>query len=205
MEVRAVITDFGGVLYNPPDFRWLRRWQMILGLKNDDLVNQMFTPGAGLVLLQKVFTGEIPEAEVWNRAAAHWRTSPTLIRWLQKKGFSRKRFNEPMAAFIQSLRPAYLTAILSNAGDQGRQTFCKAYQLERLVDTVIISAEEGLAKPDERIFHLALKRLGVAAQETLFIDDLAVNVEAARRVGIKSVHFQKTDQALEEIKAILVD
>jgi epoxide hydrolase-like predicted phosphatase len=74
-----------------------------------------------------------------------------------------------------------------------------------LVDTVIISAEEGLAKPDERIFHLALERLGVVAQEALFIDDLAVNVEAARRVGIKSVHFQKTDQAVEEIKAILVD
>ena len=147
--------------------------------------------------------GEIPEAEVWNRAAAHWCTSPTLIRWLQKKGFSRKRFNEPIAAFIQSLRPAYLTAILSNAGGQGRQTFCEAYQLERLVDTVIISAEEGLAKPDERIFHLALERLGVVAQEALFIDDLAVNVEAARRVGIKSVHFHETHQAVGEIKAIL--
>ena len=70
MDVRAVITDFGGVLYNPPDLRWLRRWQTILGLKNDDLVNQMFDPGTGLDLMQKVFTGEIHEAEVWNRAAA---------------------------------------------------------------------------------------------------------------------------------------
>jgi epoxide hydrolase-like predicted phosphatase len=204
MEVRAVITDFGGVLYNPPDLSWLRRWQTILGLKNDDLVNQMFDPGTGLDLMQKVFTGEIHEAEVWNRAAARWRTSPALIRWLQKRGFSRKRFNEPMAAFIQSLRPAYMTAILSNAGDQGRQTFCMAYQLEKLVDTVIISAEEGLAKPDERIYYLALERLGVAVQEALFIDDLGVNVEAARRVGIKSVHFHETHQAVGEIKAILV-
>ena len=51
MDVRAVITDFGGVLYNPPDLRWLRRWQIILDLINDDLANQMFTPDAGLVLL----------------------------------------------------------------------------------------------------------------------------------------------------------
>jgi epoxide hydrolase-like predicted phosphatase len=108
-----------------------------------------------------------------------------------------------MAAFIRSLRPAYRTAILTNAGDQGRQIFCAAYHLEALVDTVIISAEEGLAKPDERIYRLALERLSVAAHEALFIDDLPVNVEAARRVGLKTVQFQNTTQALDEVKAIL--
>ncbi len=46
MDVRAVIVDFGGVLYIPPDLRALRRWQKFLGLKNDGPLNEFFaTPG----------------------------------------------------------------------------------------------------------------------------------------------------------------
>jgi epoxide hydrolase-like predicted phosphatase len=203
MPIRAVITDFGGVLYFLPDARWLRRWQTLLGLKNDPLVNQMFASGMESDLARRVFTGEIPEEEVWRRASKVWHLHPRLLRWLQRRSFSKERFNRPMADFIRSLRPAYRTAILTNAGDQGRQVFGAIYHLEDLVDTVIVSAEEGLAKPDERLYRLALKRIGVAPEETLFIDDLATNVEAARRVGMRAIQFQTTAQTIGEIKSVL--
>ena len=198
-----MIVDFGGVLYFPPDLQALRRWQKFLGLKNDGPLNEFFaTPGES-DYARKVFTGEIPEAEVWKKLGSRWRISPWLVRFVRKKSFSKRRFNQPVADFIQSLRPHFQTAILSNAGDQDRQIFNEAYCIEDLVDTVIISAEVGLAKPDPRIYHLALDRLGVQPGETVFVDDLQDNVEAARQLGIRALQFQSNDQILMEIKGIL--
>ena len=198
-----MIVDFGGVLYFPPDLQSLQRWQKFLGLKNDGPLNEFFaaTPGES-DYARKVFTGEISEAEVWKKLGSHWRISPWLLRYVRKRSFSKRRFNQPVANYIQSLRPRFQTAILSNAGDQDRQIFNEAYCIEDLVDTVIISAEVGLAKPDPRIYLLALERLGVQPEEAIFVDDLQVNIEAARRLGIRAIQFQSNEQFFKEIKGI---
>ena len=203
MDVRAVIVDFGGVLYIPPDLHALKLWQKFLGLKNDGPLNEFFATPGGSDYARRIFTGEISEAEVWKKLGSHWRISPWLLRYLRKRSFSKRRFNHSMADFIQSLRPRFQTAILSNAGDQDRQIFNEAYCIEDLVDIVIISAEVGLAKPDPRIYLLALERLDVQPEETIFVDDLQVNVEAARRLGIQAIQFQNNEQILQEISGIL--
>jgi len=203
MSVRALIFDFGGVLYMPPDGRWLRRWQGFLGLKQDGPLNELFTAPEKSEYLRKVFTGEIPEQQVWAALASRWHVSPWLLTWMRRSGFRQKRFNRELAAFIQSVRGDYRTAILSNAGDQDRRLFNDAYHIDRLVDLVIISAEEGMAKPDERLYHLALERLGVAPKEAVFVDDLEENVAAALRVGIRAIRFVDTAQVIHDIKSML--
>jgi epoxide hydrolase-like predicted phosphatase len=199
MPIRAVITDFGGVLFHTPDRRWLRRWQVLLGLGKDEFITAIIADPEESEYVRKIYTGEVTEAEVLRLLAARWHLQPWMITRLRSNGFSKKRYNREMAGFIQGLRPRYRTAILSNAGDQGRKTFNDAYALERLVDMVIISAEEKLAKPDERIYSLALDRLGVGADEAIFIDDLAINIQAARQMGIRSVQFSNTAQAIAEV------
>jgi len=60
--------------------------------------------------------------------------------------------------------------------------------LEQAFDTVVISGEEGVRKPDEEIFRRALVRLGVAAHEALFVGDHPVaDVEGAHRAGLRAV------------------
>jgi len=54
---------------------------------------------------------------------------------------------------------------------------------------ILVSGEEGLAKPDPAIYRLALDRFGLRAGDTLFVDDRAVNVEAARREGLQAIQF----------------
>ena len=200
MAIRAVIFDFGGVLYNTPNTRWLKRWQAWLGLRNDAEISAVLTAPDESDYMRKIYTGEIPEAEVWQRISTRWRISPWLFTYLRKNSLSKKRFNQPVGEFLRDLRPAYKTAILSNAGDQGRQWFSQAYQLEKLVDLVVISAEEKLAKPDKRIYQLTLDRLGVLPEEAVFVDDLEVNVQAARSLGMRAVRFDTTAQALGELR-----
>ncbi len=56
-------------------------------------------------------------------------------------------------------------------------------------DGIVVSGEERLLKPDPRIFHLFLRRYGLDAQNCIFIDDNEVNIGAAGRIGMRTVHY----------------
>jgi 2-haloacid dehalogenase len=59
---------------------------------------------------------------------------------------------------------------------------------------VIVSGEEGIGKPDPRIFELVLSRFGLRAGRTLFVDDLQVNLDAAERCGFQTLRFTTSEQ-----------
>ena len=71
------------------------------------------------------------------------------------------------------------------------------YPLFREFEGIVISGEERLAKPDERIYLVLLKRYGLAAAECLFIDDSTRNIRAAEALGFQTLHFE-TDVCLKE-------
>lgn len=54
---------------------------------------------------------------------------------------------------------------------------------------IVVSGDEKLVKPDPAIYALALERFGLAGPDAVFVDDLPVNVEAARAQGIHGVVF----------------
>lgn len=203
MTIRAILFDFGGVLYNTPDRRWMQQWQNRLGLAKDELISSIVASPEESPYVQAIMEGRIPENDMWSKLAQRWRLSPLLVRWLKRSTMNRKRLNTAVVSFLGGLRPAYRTGILSNAGSEARQTFIATFGFDRLVDEMIISAEEGVAKPDPRIYRIALERMGTEAQETVLVDDLAVNVEAARLFGMHAVQFVNAPQALAEVRAIL--
>jgi HAD superfamily hydrolase (TIGR01509 family) len=77
------------------------------------------------------------------------------------------------------------------------------FHLDRFVDDIIISAEEGIIKPDRRIYQIALDRLGAEPDTTLFVDDYPANVKGARDLGMKAVHFIDNKQAMQHIQTYL--
>jgi putative hydrolase of the HAD superfamily len=69
---------------------------------------------------------------------------------------------------------------------------------------VVDSAFVGIRKPEPEIYELTLERLGgVAPEAALFVDDVDVNCEAARRLGMHAVRFRDSGQAIAEIAAEL--
>lgn len=205
-QVRAILSDFGGVLYKTPDLRWVVRAQHWLHkrlsaerrarMQRLELLAGLYASPSESEHAFGLMTGQIPEEEVWNEIAGWLRLKPEWLRRIRRHSVSARRLNQPMIQLLRSLRPRYKTAILSNAASEFRDTFCRAYGMEEWVDEVIISAEEGLAKPDLRLYNLALERLGVQPAEAIFIDDVAENVEAAREAGMHAYHFQNNQQAL---------
>lgn len=70
-------------------------------------------------------------------------------------------------------------------------------------DGQIISGLEKMVKPDEAIYRLIIDRYNLVPEESLFIDDLKPNIEAANAVGLKTVHFHDREKGYVEISRIL--
>jgi putative hydrolase of the HAD superfamily len=70
-------------------------------------------------------------------------------------------------------------------------------------DVVVESSIEGLRKPDPRIYHLVLDRLAVRADETVFLDDLGINLKPARALGMTTIKVVDPPNALRELEAVL--
>jgi putative hydrolase of the HAD superfamily len=78
----------------------------------------------------------------------------------------------------------------------------KLPEVEELFEVIVDSAFVGVRKPDPAIYSLTLERLGgVAPERCVFLDDLEVNCEAARELGITAVRYETAEQAIPEVEA----
>ncbi len=92
-----------------------------------------------------------------------------------------------------------LYAITNFAADtfvEAQQRFPFLYEFK----DIVVSAKEGLIKPDAAIYQVLLERNGLRAEECLFIDDSAVNIEGARQVGLQTHHFTKSELLGEDLR-----
>jgi len=207
-RLRAVLLDFGGVLYQMPNPRWLPLLQRLLqrlglaGRANLGLLEMLRASPTESRLVLDVMTGHKPESEVWAEAARAWRLSPERLAHLRRAAYRPQRLNQALLDAANALRPRYKTALLTNAGSQFRRTFVEIYGLEPHFDEIIISAEEGLAKPDPRFYDLAARRLGVEPVQALLIDDLPENVAGAQAAGMHALVFPGPVETLQLLRRI---
>jgi HAD superfamily hydrolase (TIGR01509 family) len=68
---------------------------------------------------------------------------------------------------------------------------------------IVISGDLKIMKPEPEIFEFLLKRYGLTAAQSVFIDDNATNIEAARALGIHAVWFKSAKQCELELEEIL--
>jgi putative hydrolase of the HAD superfamily len=121
--------------------------------------------------------------------ATHWTTqNPAMLQW-QKQLTTR----------------GLLTGILSNMGDTVLASLQAKFDWLDRFDVLVWSFEVGMIKPDPAIYHHLLAKLGTRPEETLFIDDRAVNVEAARALGIKAIQFSTVEQLCKDLVASGLD
>ena len=106
-----------------------------------------------------------------------------------------------MLEAIRRLRAkGYRVAALTNNWRTETDT---ASGLQMHFDVVIESAKEGLRKPDPRIYRLACERLGVAPEESVFLDDIGLNLKSAKALGMTTIKVADPDDALAELEEIL--
>lgn len=93
--------------------------------------------------------------------------------------------------------------ILSNMSHDFYEHLIRSYPFLSEFDGGIYSCHHHLAKPDLKIFHKLLHEYRLNPSETLFVDDIPENIEAAKSLGIKTVLFTKSKHTYEEFIAAL--
>ncbi len=210
MPIRAVISDFGGVLTSPL-LGAFARFQEDTGVTLEQLGTAM-SAGAdqldGVNPLFELECGRISEDRFLDILRDGLEPilgeRPALHRF-KETYFDGLHPNEEMIALMAELSGSgYRMAILTNNVREWEPIWRAKLPVDEIFETVVDSAFVGLRKPDRRIYELTVERLeGVAATECLFVDDTEVNCEAAVDLGIRAVHFRETAEAIAEIRSAL--
>lgn len=194
--IKAVICDHGGVLSTREEAAGaLDRWRSQLGLDSESFKNALFDRNLGDQMAIGAVTQEDGSKLIAHRLGIDL---PTLER-LREECWSPPIINAQLIEFLESLKPAVKVACLTNWSLEARAVMEKR-GVAQVFDLIVVSAEEGLAKPNPRIFEVTLDRLGVSASEAVVIDDSMANVEAARSLGLEAVLFEDTDRAILELR-----
>ena len=200
----VLICDFGGVLTTPLQAGFLA-YQEESGVSLEELGTAMAraTEEHGDHPLFMLERGEIPETEFGARLERHLGGHFDANR-LRTLFFERLEPNTPMIQLVRDLRGDGIRAALltNNVREWEPLWRAKLPEIDELFEVVVDSAFVGLRKPDPAIYSLTLERLGgVAAERCVFVDDLEVNCDAARELGMTAVRFESADQAIPAIRA----
>jgi putative hydrolase of the HAD superfamily len=204
--VRALISDFGGVLTTPL-IRSFAAYQDRSGVSMEDLGRalQRSADEHGEHPLFELERGHITEAEFVRRTEAH--LYGVRLQGMRETYFEHLHPNRPMIELVRKLREQGLrTALLTNNVREWEPHWrAKLPEIEEVFEVVVDSAFVGMRKPEPGIYELTLERMGGGLEpgDCLFVDDLEVNCEAARELGMRTVRFESIEQAIPEIEAAL--
>lgn len=198
MSIKAVFFDLGGVILRTEFQAPRQRLAERLGMEYDDLVKIVFDSDSGL----RATVGEISSEEHWDSVLKRLKRPASELIAIREEFFAGDIVDRTLLAYIRSLRGKYKIGLISNAWGDLRD-FIIREKFDDAFDKMIISAEVGAAKPEPRIFQIALDQFGVKPKEAVFIDDFLINVEGAEKVGIKGIHFKDPEGALQQLKKLL--
>ncbi|MFE3719480.1 HAD family hydrolase [Streptomyces cyaneofuscatus] len=197
MTAACVILDIGGVLELTPDTGWVQRWEKQLDL----------APGAVGERLRDVWeagrVGSIGEPEVREQVAARLALDAVRLEafmgdlWAEYLGTP----NEELMAYLRGIRRRCRLGILSNSFVGARERETALYRFDELVEQIVYSHEIGINKPDPRAFEAACAALGVRPEDCLFVDDVVINVEAARALGMQAHLYEDNARTIARIAA----
>lgn len=198
MSIRAIFFDFGGVIlrteYQAPRQQLAERFNM----EYEDIDKAVFgSPSA-----QRASIGEITEQAHWKEIGRRFKLSDADLKSFEESFFAGDVIDHDFLEYIEMLRPKYHVGLISNAWSGLREYITKEKILPSF-DSVTISAEVGAAKPDAKIFQVALDRAKVKPEEAVFVDDFQVNIDACEAIGMKGVLFKSPQDVLKQLYQVL--
>ncbi len=203
MALRAVVFDYGMVLTGQPDQEAHAAMVRLTGLSADQFETlywadrHAYDEGklTGITFWQnfvrdaKLALSQADIEELSRLDARMWTTqNPAMLAWqleLKQRGI--------------------LTAILSNMGDSVLANMQREFDWLPRFDVLVWSFQLRMAKPDPAIYLHALQKLGTRPDETLFIDDRQVNIDAARALGMTAILFSTVERLRQDLIATGLD
>jgi epoxide hydrolase-like predicted phosphatase len=183
--IKAVIFDVGGVLLRTQSWEKRLAWDARLGLAPGTVEQMVFNSEHG----RAAQCGQVTAEAHWQWVGEQLGLSAETLTQFRTDFWAGDKMDTDLIAYIRRLRPAYITAIISNYMDSLRDELTHDFQVADAFDLIVVSAEFGTMKPDPRIYQYTLDQLDVVPDQSVFIDDFAHNIAAARNIGMHAIHY----------------
>jgi putative hydrolase of the HAD superfamily len=207
MTYRAVLFDLGGVVF-PSPFDAFTKYERAHGLP-DRFIRGVVAASADHGAWARLERNEVTfdqfcELFAAECLAAGGRVDAEVLMREIGKGL------EPVPVMLGAIQAIHdhglkVGALTNNWAATGSAGDRDPHSLGHVgaFDVVVESAVEGLRKPDPRIYELACDRLGVEPRETVFLDDLGINLKPARELGMTTIKVEDPVDALAELGRVL--
>jgi putative hydrolase of the HAD superfamily len=207
-EIEAIVSDFGGVLTTPLLASFMAV-QDEIGISAEDLGKAMrtITEENGENPLFEMERGELAEIAFLEQLAGGLEPllghRPHLHRF-REIYFEALHPNAEMIELMRELKASGMRmAMLTNNVREWEPLWRPMLPVDEIFETVVDSGFVGCRKPEGRIYEMTVERLALPAEACLFVDDIAVNCEGARKAGMTAVHFEDNAQAIREIRELV--
>lgn len=202
--IRAVLFDFGGVILSSP-FEAFAAYERRAGLP------------AGFI---RTVNSTDPDANAWARLERNEIDLDAFVVEFEREarrlghdvdgaevlGCLRGDLRPRMVEALRRCRVDHRTALLTNNFLTGTADWSSGGSfgvVVELFDVVVESSVVGIRKPEPEFYRLALDRLGVTADEAVFLDDLGINLKPAREMGMTTIKVADPDVALDALGDLL--
>lgn len=192
---QAIVFDFGGVMTNEPDRDAVVRFlctSFHLSTEDFERVNQE---------KRRAIKSGKTDAEFWLQYAKD-KNINLSNDWPKKFNAVMKDavgVNPNMYALVDQLKEKGIpVALLSNIDDRLARLI-RDVGLYEPFDPCLLSCEIGLEKPDPKVYEILLQRMGLPAQEIVFIDDKPENIETAKKLDFDAILFTSQEKLQKEL------
>ena len=196
-KIKAIIFDYGGVIYTPGkiDF-FCKRYATKLN-KNPEEFMKLIKENWNKAQINK-----IKSTLFWTEAAEFLEVNHEEFRQYLLNSF---KFQAGVLIIIKTLKENYKLALLSNQIEDWLEEVIREHKLDQVFDVIVTSYASKIAKPDIRIFKETAEKLEVKPEECIYIDDLEKNIHPAQELGMKIILFKNSKQLISDLKKFGVE
>ena len=186
--IKNIIFDFGGVVFQIDEKKTVNAFSQLLGISTDEVVRYCFDDQTFLDLECGKISGDEFIQHICSKSTKPITKEQAYEAW---NAILIGYKPEPVPLLL-ALKKKYRTFLLSNTNEIHTNLFPEIARRQHLpsnsnfdlFEKVWYSNEVGMRKPNLEIFKYALRDAGLKPEETLFVDDLEVNIAAAATLGI---------------------
>jgi epoxide hydrolase-like predicted phosphatase len=202
-KIKAVIFDVGGVLA-------LGKFVKIKGKKRR-AVHEYISQKIGISVDQwfdsidyfypKAIEGKISEKKTLDKISKNLNINKNKLKNIIIQAY-KKNFiqNKRLYSFAFNLKKqGYKIAVLSNQWYFSKKAIIFPRYMKKF-NVVVISCDVGMRKPNPKIYKMIIKKLKLSPRETIFIDDFILNIQPAKKLGMKTILFKNNNQLFRDLK-----
>ena len=199
-KIKAIIFDMGGVILRTCDETPRKELAEELGVSLEWLKHEVFFSDSAI----RSEEGYLDKYEHWQIILKKLRVSDANNpKKYDEKFWSGDFLDNSLVEYFSELKKTYRLGLISNAFKGARDRIENHYQFMQYFDYSVFSYEIHLRKPDAKIYLHACHQLRVKPAQSVFVDDMLVNVEGARAAGLFAIHYQDKDQLEIELSKII--